>query len=193
MTTADQTALDGMPDPAALRTAAPAARGPALDLFVPGRPAPQGSKHARPIYRGSGPDRQFTGRVAQVESSKSGVATWRADVRDAVTEAWRCPGCDTCRGPLAGAPHGRAPLEVAVALLVEFVMPRPASTPKTRTPYATKRPDVSKLLRSTEDAITTAGVWRDDSLAVEVRVSKRLAEIGEASGARIVITPLECL
>lgn len=142
-----------------------------LDVFVPGRPAPQGSKHARPIYRGTGDQRVFTGKVATVESSKNGVQTWRADVRQAAETAWA----------------GRAPLDAALVGYFEFVMPRPASTPKRSTPHATKRPDASKLLRSTEDALTSAGVYRDDSLLVDTRIVKRLAEIGEASGARIRI------
>lgn len=148
---------------------APPETGWLLDVWVPGRPAPQGSKHARPIYAGSGPDRRFTGRVAQVESSKQGVQTWRADVRAAAEQAWA----------------DRPPLDCALAVDIEFVMPRPTSTPKLSTPPAVKRPDLGKLARSTEDALTSAGVYRDDSLIVDEHLRKRLAEIGETPGARI--------
>ncbi len=140
-----------------------------LDVFVAGRPAPQGSKMARPIYRGRGQDREFTGKVAQVESSKSGVNEWRADVRAACTSAW----------------SGREQLDGPLVLDVEFVRKRPAGAPKRSTPPATTAPDLSKLIRSTEDAITSSGLWADDARVVELHAHKRLAEIGETPGARI--------
>ena len=143
-----------------------------LSVFVPGSPAPQGSKHARPIYRGRGDARVFTGRVVNVESSKDRVNAWRTDVRIMAEREWSQP-------PLTGA----------VRLRIAFVMPRPAAAPKRSTPPATKRPDVSKLLRSTEDALTSAGVWLDDALAVDVHVTKRIAEIGERSGAWVDVAP----
>lgn len=142
-----------------------------LDVFVPGRPAPQGSKNAVPIYRGRGANRVFTGRVAQVESSKEKVDQWREDVRSACLQIWR----------------GKAPLDGPLELDVEFVRKRPASAPKSRTPAATTAPDLSKLVRSTEDAITSAGVWVDDARVVVTVSRKRVAEIGETPGARIRI------
>lgn len=145
------------------------APGVQLQVFVPGRPAPQGSKHARPIYRGRGADRVFTGKVAQVESSKSGVQAWREDVRAACVAAWA----------------GRPPLDGPLILEVEFIRKRPASAPKRSTPPATTMPDLSKLIRSTEDAITSAGVWVDDARVVVITASKRIAEIGETPGAHI--------
>lgn len=145
------------------------APGVYLDLFVPGRPAPQGSKMARPIYKGRGSDRVFTGKVAQVESSKSGVEQWRADVRAACMQVW----------------GNRAPLDEPLLLQVEFVRKRPVSAPKRSTPPATTTPDLSKLIRSTEDAITSAGVWADDARVVRIEASKRVAEIDEQPGAHI--------
>lgn len=142
-----------------------------LSLYVPGTPAPQGSKMARPIYRGRGATKVFTGKVAQVESSKSRVNEWRADVRQACTDAW----------------GDRPPLDGPIELFVEFVRKRPTSAPKSRTPAATTMPDLSKLIRSTEDAITSAGVWADDARVIELRARKRIAEIGETPGAQIKI------
>lgn len=142
-----------------------------LEVFIPGKPAPQGSKHARPIFRGRGEAKVFTGKVAQVESSKSGVNEWRADVRAACVQVW----------------GDREPLDRPLVLEIEFVRKRPVSAPKRRTPWATTMPDLSKLLRSTEDAITSAGVWADDSRVVLVLTAKRIAEIGEAPGAWIAI------
>lgn len=142
-----------------------------LELFVAGRAAPQGSKHARPIFKGRGAAKVFTGKVVNVESSKSGVDAWRGDVRTACLTAWA----------------GQAPLDGPLVLEVEFIRKRPAGAPKSYTPDANTQPDLSKLVRSTEDAITSAGVWADDGRVVRTVSSKRCAEIGEVPGAHIRI------
>ncbi|UQE73853.1 RusA family crossover junction endodeoxyribonuclease [Gordonia sp. PP30] len=126
-------------------------------LFVPGHPAPQGSK-------------RHVGRGILVESSKR-VAPWRAVVALALGQA--------IATPLAGA----------ISLDVEFVMPRPKSTPKRRTPHAIKRPDLDKLLRALLDAGTKTA-WCDDSQIVHITSAKRLAELDEQPGARIIITEI---
>ena len=123
--------------------------GPVTSVFIPGRPAPQGSK-------------RHLGNGIMVESSKA-VKPWRVDV------AW------------AVRAHFPTPLDGAVRLELEFVMPRPKSAPKRSTPPAIKRPDVDKLARAVLDAITGV-VVADDSQIVELVASKRIAEIGEASG-----------
>ena len=48
--------------------------------------------------------------------------------------------------------------------------------PYTRVSTLAKVPDLDKLLRSTFDAITTAGVWRDDAQVVVVSASKSYAD-----------------
>jgi crossover junction endodeoxyribonuclease RusA len=139
----------------------------ALSVWVAGRPAPQGSKR----YLG-----RSGGRGVMVESSKA-VAPWRADVRDAFTLGI---------GPDARQWAGVAPVVVKLV----FVMPRPTSTPKRRTPAAVKRPDLDKLVRAVFDAIGSAGVWADDSQVVTVHAHKRLAELGETTGVMIHIEPV---
>jgi crossover junction endodeoxyribonuclease RusA len=129
-----------------------------LDVFVAGRPAPQGSKKGF-VRRG---------KVIQVEMSPH-VGTWREDVRAACLQTW----------------GRRAPLDGPLELEVEFVRKRPVSAPKSRTPHASTAPDLSKLVRSTEDAITSAGVWVDDARVVRCVASKRVAEVGETPGAHI--------
>jgi len=133
-----------------------------LDVFVPGRPAPQGSK-------------RHVGNGIMIESSKA-LPAWREAVRWTAVQAWS---------------YQKPPIDGPVLLTLEFVLPRPLSTPKRRTPPATKKPDTSKLIRAVEDALTDAGVWRDDSLVVDLHATKRIAEIGEAPGCRITIhTPV---
>lgn len=130
----------------------------ALDVFVPGRPAPQGSK-------------RHVGNGVLVESSKA-VAPWRTTVAWQVSQVWRS-------APLAGP----------VAVELEFVMPRPTSTSKRRTPPAIKKPDADKLIRAVLDALTKV-VWSDDSVITEIRARKRLAEITEQPGCHILVRDL---
>lgn len=133
-------------------------------LFVPGNPAPQGSKSAK--------GRTKTGRVVLVESSTR-VKPWRETIR-----------------LHAIAKHGVHPIDSGpIGARIEFVMPRPKATPKSRTPPAVKRPDVDKLLRAVFDALT--GVyWRDDSQVVSCTTSKRIAEPGEKPGVAIQVVEL---
>ncbi len=125
-----------------------------LDMFVPGRPAAQGSK-------------RHVGAGRMVEQSTA-VAPWRTAV------AWHA--AQKVTGPPLGGPLG---------VEVEFVMPRPAATPKrATTPMAVKRPDLDKMQRAIFDALSGV-VWRDDSQVVRVVASKRIAELDEQPGARI--------
>ena len=122
-------------------------------VFIPGRPAPQGSK-------------RHLGNGIMVESSKA-VKPWRVDVAWKVREAFLTP----FDGP--------------VRLELEFVMPRPKSTPKKSTPAAIKRPDVDKLARAVLDAITGV-VVADDSQIVHLVATKRIAELDEPTGVMLV-------
>lgn len=137
-----------------------------LDVFVPGRPAPQGSIRAI-VHRS-------TGRAVAIKDNNASQKTWRTDIRDQVMGCW-----------------DRSPIDGPVALALDFVMPRPLSAPKRSTPPATKRPDWDKLSRAVADALTSAGVYRDDALTVDAHVTKRIAEIGEAPGCRIRVGLVE--
>jgi crossover junction endodeoxyribonuclease RusA len=111
-----------------------------------GEPAPQGSKNARAIYKGRGEQRQFTGKVAVHESSKK-VKPWRA----AVAEVARAEVTARVLEPLDG------PLVVDMV----FTMPKGTTLPKWKAWHDTS-PDLSKLARSTEDALNGL-VWVDDA------------------------------
>lgn len=148
---------------------------PELTTFAAGKPAPQGSKNAIPIYTGRGPTKTFTGNVSQVESSAKALKPWRIAVRNA------CQTLD--HQPKATFPEGMA---LFVALV--FVMPRPVGMSKKQpTPPHTKRPDQDKLTRAVYDAITWAEVWHDDAQVVEGWQYKRYAEPGEQPGCWISI------
>ena len=109
-----------------------------------GTPAPQGSK-------------RHVGRGVMVESSKA-VKPWREAVKAAALDA------------MAGAP----PLDGALVARMVFTVRKPASAPKRRRTWPDRTPDLSKLCRATEDALTEAGVWADDARVVEY---ERLAKV----------------
>ena len=119
-------------------------------IEVRGLPAPQGSK-------------RHVGNGVMIESSKY-VKPWRQDVR-AAAEAW------------ITARPGLYPMDGPLSVDMVFSMPRPkghygtgrnAGTLKLSAPlYPQGMPDLSKLVRSTEDALTSAGLWKDDSRVVE--------------------------
>lgn len=128
-----------------------------MKIVVYGQPAPQGSKS----FKGT-----FTGRDGRehaklVESSKR-VAPWRQDVKVA-SEAEIGRRED---------PGDWVPMDGPLLLVVVFTLPAPLSLPKRRASYPCKLPDLSKLVRSTEDALTAAGVWKDDARVVECRALK---------------------
>lgn len=130
-----------------------------LDVWVPGLPAPQGSKVA--VARPNG--------TIWVKEDSETVQDWRADVRSTAVREW----------------VGRPPLDGPLVLVVEFVRKRLKTAPKRSTPPATTPPDLDKLLRSTGDALKSAGVYVDDARTVTAVVHKRMAEIGEAPGAHV--------
>ena len=134
-----------------------------LTFEVRGIPGPQGSKD------------QF-GR-----ESSAKVKPWREAVRSEAASALS----NTNTPPLVGA----------VAVTVTFFLPRPkahygAKGLKATAPVTcAKRPDVDKLLRSTLDALTSAGVYGDDSQVVSLTGTKMYA--GPApTGAVITVRPL---
>jgi Holliday junction resolvase RusA-like endonuclease len=127
-----------------------------FDVF--GMPAPQGSKKFVGTTK--------AGRGIMVESSKK-VKPWRQDVKAAASTvaALLCARTDLggVAVPIAG------PLWVSMV----FTMPKPASAPKRKRTWPDKKPDLSKLARSTEDALVDAGLILDDSRIVEyVRLAK---------------------
>lgn len=133
----------------------------ALSAVVHGVPAPQGSKKANPVYRGSRKKgtRVFTGKVNMTEMSKK-VAPWREAVRDAVAEAIRSQNAhDMWAGVLEG------PVEVRVT----FALPRGKTV---RRPWPTTTPDLDKVVRATLDGISMGGAWEDDKLAVRIVTDK---------------------
>lgn len=89
---------------------------------------------------------------------------------------------------------GLALLDEPLRVWMTFTVPKPTSAPKRRAILPSKLPDLSKLVRSTEDAITDAGMWRDGARVVECIASKRYPGEGmnalDAPGCAIEIERL---
>ena len=115
-----------------------------IEFIVYGTPGPQGSK-------------RHVGNGVMIESSKK-VKPWREAVVYAAREA------------MAGRPALQGP----IVLEMIFTVRKPVSAPKRRRIWPATKPDLSKYARSTEDAMTTAGVWKDDGQVVEYA---RLAKV----------------
>ena len=140
-----------------------------LTTFIPGVPAPQGSKTA--VLRGR--------RPVLIEASRT-TAPWRATVTAHVRQA------------MTGQING----PVRVACVFDF--PRPAShfgtgrnaglvRPSAPSIYKASKPDLDKLLRAVLDGVTDAGAWRDDSQVAHLSAVKRWAD-AETPGGGVHLT-----
>jgi Holliday junction resolvase RusA-like endonuclease len=133
-----------------------------IEFTVYGTPQPGGSKRALPF-------RYPNGAIgARVTDANPEAASWKTCVMDAARQAYDGPIID---GPLI------------VTMVFYFLRPaghygqgRNTGQIKASSPVAPhRRPDVLKLARSTEDALT-GQVWRDDAQTVELVLVKRYGE-----------------
>jgi len=139
-------------------------------IQVYGNPAPQGSKKFMGTTK--------SGRGILVEAN-SRTTPWRADVMTAARAV-----LDHLGWPM--------PFDKAVVARMVFSFARPASVKRGKRPFCSVAPDLSKLVRATEDALTAAGVWADDALVVEyTRLAKTYVgedpESLDRPGALIVV------
>ncbi len=125
-----------------------------MTFFVPGVPAPQGSK-------------RHVGNGILIESSKK-VQPWREAV------AW------------VARKHFKEPIEDAVLVEFEFVLPRTKRMGDKIAPPMIQKPDIDKLARSTCDGLSGVA-YKDDSQIVSLYVRKRRARPGEGTGAHIQV------
>jgi crossover junction endodeoxyribonuclease RusA len=116
-----------------------------IAFVVHGEPAPQGSK-------------RHVGGGRMIESSRK-VAPWRQDVVAAARAAM-------------AHEDGWATLDGPLGVEFTFTLRKPASAPKKRITYPDRKPDLSKLVRSTEDALVTAGLIADDARIVAMQARK---------------------
>lgn len=116
-----------------------------LVITVHGKPAPQGSK-------------RHVGNGVMIESSKR-LRPWREDVKAAALTV------------LNGQPRIE---DAPVCAHITFCFDKPLRAPKRRPiwPITRSSGDVDKLVRAVFDALTDAGVWRDDAQVISVTADK---------------------
>ena len=118
-----------------------------MTITVYGVPKPQGSKR----YVGH----SKKDHAIMIESCKE-LPNWREAVK------WAAIGQFKGERPV---------LPGALRVRMVFTLPRPAAAKKRAYPHT--KPDLSKLVRATEDALTDAGVWEDDARVVGTLSEKR--------------------
>lgn len=158
----------------------------ALEFNVVGRPTPQGSKNAFV--------NKYTGRAQMKEQTGANLTTWRQDVKAAALNAIAVRA--------AGDPMGWQPYDGPVHVELQFRIARPKAHYRTgrnahllrdNAPYyvvSRGTGDLEKLVRSTHDALTTAGVWTDDSMVAGLYTTKVYTDSLRDVGATIRIIPL---
>lgn len=153
-----------------------------ISFSVPGRAKPAGSKRALPVFGGTGANRKFL--YANVVDDCETSADWKADVKFSAMAVYK--------GPL---------LTVALSVSFEFIQPRPLNDfgsgknfenlKASAARWPTKKPDLLKLARGIEDAMTGI-IYRDDNLIVQEVLRKDYADRRDGFiGVHITITPLE--
>jgi Holliday junction resolvase RusA-like endonuclease len=140
-----------------------------LDFIVLGRPAPQGSKKG--------------GATGQLREASVYLPAWRREITLCAQRARIAAGWVKAEGPCR--------------LDVVFYIERAANPVPHAQVYPAVKPDNDKLARAVADALTSAGVWRDDCLWVDTgRLAKRYAGETDAllpnnqTGAWIRVTEL---
>ena len=120
-----------------------------------------------PVSQGSKNAYQRGKRVVLVETRHAELKDYRARVA------------------LVAAKYRRPMLDQPLHVDVQFVLARPAH-PKFDMPAVP--PDLDKYLRAIFDALTEAGIWKDDGRAVSARVVKRYCLGGETPHTQILVT-----
>lgn len=139
-----------------------------INVFVEGRPVPQGSKNAMPGGRG---------RTNLVESNDKKLRAWQNTIVRAVQDD-------------GGEPLHRFDRNEPVGMQLIFAMPRTSRLPKTDRvpdPPHTVKPDLDKLVRAVGDALTKAEVIGDDAQIDDTYSRKRYARVGEKSGLYLTV------
>ena len=113
---------------------------------------------------------------AILTSANAKMKPYRQQVGWAALESSNAAGID---GLFAGK-------HIPVAVEMRFYFEKPPSIPKKRTQYVVK-PDLSKLIRSTEDALTGV-IFNDDAQIIQLVASKHY---GIPERAEIVVINLE--
>ncbi|MBI0583169.1 MAG: RusA family crossover junction endodeoxyribonuclease [Methanomassiliicoccus sp.] len=135
-----------------------------LSFVVLGEPTPEGSTRAYYI--------KSLDRTVTTHQNKKGLQAWRNRVATEAQRAlegrdWRCDNCS------------------AYTISVDFILSRPPSVPEHKRIHPTVKPDIDKLVRAINDALTGI-LFVDDCQVVNMFVSKDYCD-DRRSGAYIVV------
>jgi Holliday junction resolvase RusA-like endonuclease len=146
-----------------------------IEFFVPGQSRPAGSKGAF--------NHPKTGKIIVTHANKK-------------TKGWM----DSVKWFAMQETNSMVPLTEAVCLTLLFLRDRPkshygsgrnADRLKSSAPiYCTTVPDLTKLTRAVEDALTGI-VWKDDSQVVRQDTDKRYCAGTEKAGVNIIIETMD--
>lgn len=138
-------------------------------LFVPGTPAPQGSK-------------RYLGNGVMIESSKR-VKPWRADIRAAALANFTQPYTGPIRLDLTFVmPRPKS----------HYGTGRNANTIKPSAPTQhTQKPDLDKLIRAVGDALTGVAYLDDSQVVGGAHMKRWTYGVGDPAGVRITVAPVE--
>lgn len=149
-----------------------------IEFFVDGKPQPAGSKRAFAIRKGG----QLTGRVAVMDANPKSK-DWKTDVKFAARSV-----AEEMQGNLLACP---------IRLTLAFTIKRPKSHYRTgknshllkadAPHFPTSKPDVLKLARGVEDALTSI-IWVDDAQIADEHLSK---VYGEKEGCKVIVEELK--
>lgn len=150
-----------------------------LVITVYGRPVTQGA--IRSLGKGR----------PSVHANAERLRPWREAVKQAALDALAAPAPGHSAAvdvhQLLDSAHSRSHgrLEGPVSVAVAFTFDRPKSAPRSRPcwPITRSSGDLDKLVRAVLDALTDAGVWRDDAQVVRLQASK--AHVGDPWSLRV--------
>ena len=160
-----------------------------LEFFIPGTPAPGGSKTVFPIWKRDGTllTKILNGRVWPIFNV--------TDDAGAGNKEWK----KVCAGYARKFMIGTRPFTCALTVDFIFFLRRPndhfiagnrerGTLKPTAPPWHTGKPDALKFARPTEDALTGI-VWADDSQTVRVSSEKRYCGANDQTGCivRLVV------
>ena len=147
-----------------------------IQFTVYGHPQTAGSKRAFIVKTNTG------GQRAIVTDDNAKGKDWKGDVKQAAS---------------AVVQAGQALLQGPLRLSLVFLLPRPAShygsgknaaVVKGSSPrHPDKKPDVLKLARCVEDALTGV-LWVDDAQITSEQLTKRYCEFGQQPGCQVILT-----
>jgi Holliday junction resolvase RusA-like endonuclease len=157
---------------------------PLIEFFVQGIPAPGGSKKIIPRCRYIGQMVRITNKLLMqsvfITDDAKGNKTWRNKVSRIARAHW---------GP-------RDLLDEALSVYMCFYLPRPlghfgtgknaGTIKKSARLYPTVKPDVLKLARSTEDALTGV-IYKDDAATIDLVLGKLYVDSDDDAGCKVAI------